>query len=144
MKRTVELSNYSTGEGACRCGCGLQMRDELVLALQAFNAILARVYGAPIRHTDISGARCLKHNATLVDAKGNRISSDTSQHVQGIAVDGHWEYLHLKKWRRIDPTDVAMAAVKSGLFGGVGYVRYMREGSNIIHLDLRAGPAVTW
>jgi hypothetical protein len=140
-KRRVTLNNYRDNEGACQCGCGLQMTDDMVLSLQAFNGILARLYGAPIRHVDISGARCLKHNATLVDANGNRISSDTSQHCAGIAADGHWQYQHHGKWQNIDPTDVAMAAVKSGLFGGVGYVRYMREGSNIVHLDLRPGPS---
>lgn len=137
-KRRVTLDNYSDGEGQCKCGCGLQLTDDLVLALQAFNSVLARLYGAAVRHIITSGARCLRHNQTL----GN--SSDTSRHINGTACDGHWEYQHRVVWHRIEPADVAMAAVRSGLFGGVGYLRYMREGTNIVHLDLRPGPAVTW
>jgi len=137
-RRSVELPNYSTGEGACRCGCGLQMRDELVLALQSFVRVLERAWGAKVRHVITSGARCSAHNGTVPK------SSPTSQHTTGNAADGHFEYCHNGGWHRIDSSDVAAAAVKSGLWGGVGHLQYAREGTYIVHLDLRAGPAVTW
>lgn len=137
-KRTIELMNYSDGEGDCKCGCGLPISAEMVLCLQAFNAVLSRIYGAPIRHDITSGARCLKHNSQTPGA------SPSSKHIHGDACDGHWSYKHRGKWVRIESSDVAMAAVKSGLFGGVGYLRYQREGTNIVHLDIRPGPTVTW
>lgn len=137
-KRRITLNNYRDGEGSCKCGCGLQLTDDMALTLQAFNAVLARAWGAPIRHIITSGARCLAHNRTL----GN--SSDTSRHINGTACDGHWEYQHNGAWHRIDSSDVALSAVRSGLWGGVGHLRYAREGSFIVHLDLRPGPAVTW
>jgi hypothetical protein len=84
----------------------------------------------------------LKHNASLVDAKGNRISSDSSRHVGGHAADGHWEYWDGKDWTRIDSRDVAALAQKSGLFGGVGWIRYIHEGTRIVHLDERESRAV--
>lgn len=137
QRRTVVLQNYAIDEGACKCGCGMQLQDELLLVQQAFNAVLSRAYGAPIRHVLTSGARCAKHNAEVG-------GESDSQHVGGGATDGYWEYKHRGKWIRMEPQDVAAAAVKSGLFGGVGYRRYLKAGTNIVHLDIRPGPAVVW
>lgn len=144
MKRSIEMPNYSQGEGMCPDGCGEGLTDDLILRQQALVMILSRAYGSPVRHIMSSGARCLKHNRTLVDAKGKRISSDTSRHIGGGASDGVFEYFHGGKWHRIDNADVAAAAVKSGLFGGVGYRDYARKGIDLVHLDNRPGPCVTW
>lgn len=136
--RLVPTPNYGTHEGLCPCGCGLGMADELVICLQAFNSVLRRAWGVPIRHILTSGARCAAHNAKTPKA------SPTSQHVHGLAVDGFYEMQRSGRWERIDNADVAMAAVKSGIFGGVGYREYARDGRNIVHLDIRQGPCLTW
>lgn len=138
MKRGILLKNYGIDEGKCACGCGQSLQDDTVLALQAFISVLERVYGASVRHLITSGARCARHNAATPGA------SPDSQHVGGGAADGYFEYLHRAVWKRIEPSDVASLAVKSGLFGGVGYLRYAREGSHIVHLDTRPGPTKTW
>lgn len=138
MKRTIVCENYSSTEGRCRCGCGEDLRDDLILALQAFCGILRRYYAAPVRHLITSGSRCTKHNMTTPGA------SKDSQHINGAAADGYFEIMNRGKWQRLEPQELAMIAIKSGLFGGVGYQRYMRDGSGIIHLDVREGATTTW
>lgn len=139
--RIIGLSNYAEKEGDCECGCGLKMTDDLVLALQAFNAILSRVYGCPVRHLVTSGARCAKRNAATPN------SSPFSQHVLGLAADGYWEKKNThpanNPYSQCLTENVAAEALRSGLFGGVGWKMY--EGtSGIIHLDIRPGACVAW
>ena len=138
-KRQVECPNYSTTEGNCKCGCGMTMTGEIVLALQAFVRSLERMLGAQVRHLITSGARCKARNdATPGAAKDSR-------HTHGDAVDGYFEHSddNGKHWHRMDSRDVALVAVKTGLFGGVGWMRYSRS-SGIVHLDTRPGKTVTW
>jgi len=137
MKRQIAMKNYSIGEGACKCGCGAQLEDSIVLASQAFISVLERIYGVPVRHVISSGARCKKHNAAVG-------GSDESQHINRIAIDGIFQAYIEGKWRQIENADIGAHARKSGLFGGIGYVEYRRKGKNLVHLDTRPGQPVIW
>lgn len=136
-RRCVPLANYGVTEGSCACGCGARMQDDIVLALQAFITILHRTYGAPIRHLVTSGARCKAHN---IEVGG----SPTSQHLEGKACDGVFQQRLESHWLPLDILDVGQLARKSGLFGGVGYLEYLRHGKHFIHLDVRPGSTVVW
>jgi hypothetical protein len=93
----------------------------------------------------MTGARCLAHNATLKDANGNRLSADTSTHVGGHGSDGYFDReIAPGKWEPISSQDVALAAIKSGLFGGVGYLLYLKGPTKHVHLDERSGPTKIW
>lgn len=136
-RRCVQLANYSVTEGSCSCGCGARMGEDIVLALQAFISILRRTYGAPVRHLVTSGARCKAHNAEVG-------GSPTSQHLEGKACDGVFQWHSGATWIPIDIIDLGTLARKSGLFGGVGYIEYERGGHHFIHLDVRPGSTVFW
>ena len=137
QRRYVGMPNYSIAEGQCSCGCGARMQDDIVLALQGFITILKRTYGAPIRHLVTSGARCKAHNAEVG-------GSPTSQHLDGKACDGVFQQRLEGHWLPLDLIDVGQLARKSGLFGGVGYLEYIRHGKHFIHLDVRGGSTVVW
>ncbi len=137
MKRMVTLKNYSIDEGACPCGCGARMGDEIALALQAFITILERTYGAPVRHIVTSGRRCRDHNEKVG-------GSPSSQHLEGKAADGVFQWKTSVGWSTIDFLDLGALARKSGLFGGIGYLEYQRTGQKFIHLDVRPGHTVVW
>lgn len=137
MKRTIELKNYGATEGACECGCGKQMGSEIALALQAFITILERVYAAPVRHIVTSGARCKEHNEEVG-------GSPSSQHIEGRAADGVFQWKSPAGWMTCDFLDLGAIARKSGLFGGIGYLEYQRLGQLFIHLDVRPGQTVVW
>jgi uncharacterized protein YcbK (DUF882 family) len=137
QRRYVGMSNYSITEGSCSCGCGSRMQDDIVLALQAFVTILHRTYGAPIRHLITSGARCKQHNAEVG-------GSPTSQHLEGKACDGVFQQKLENHWLPLDILDVGQLARKSGLFGGIGYLEYLRHGKHFIHLDVRGGSTIVW
>lgn len=136
-KRSVILANYSIDEGVCLCGCGMRMGDDIALALQAFVSVLQRTYGAKVRHLITSGARCKAHNERVG-------GSPTSQHLVGRACDGVFQWHSGAVWLPIDIIDLGQLARKSGLFGGVGYLEYERNGKHFIHLDVRPGAPVFW
>ena len=139
MKRLAECRNYSRDELRCRCGCGLDVTDSFVIALQAFIAILERKLMTKVRHVVSGGARCKKHN----DEEGGK---PDSRHVHQDAVDGTYDKLVGEKWEQIPNAVIAAEARRSGLFGGVGYKQYADAGENLVHLDGRPGrwPAATW
>lgn len=142
-RRKAELPNYSTNEGRCACGCGFKPTDACMVAHQAFHDILERKIGAKIRHIISGGARCRKHNESLI-ARGIKAAKD-SQHLYGKALDGIWETrLGSGTWIQIDNEVIAFNAVSSGLFNGVGHVYYKDHGQNLVHLDIRDGPKEVW
>lgn len=128
MKRKVMLANYSDGEGQCKCGCGLQLKDDILLRLQAFIYRLENLYQCHIRHVINSGMRCEAHNKKVG-------GSQTSQHLSGKAADGNFEMETGNDiWVKIPVADIAAQAIQSRLFTGVGYSLYKGE---FIHLDCR-------
>lgn len=139
MKRIAECRNYSRDELRCRCGCGLDVTDELAIAMQAFVALLERKLARRVRHIVTSGARCERHN----DQVGGE---SNSKHILGHAVDGVFEQqLDGSTWERIPNSAIAAEARRCGLFGGVGFKLYADQGRDLVHLDVRPGwPAATW
>lgn len=140
-RRIVPLVNYSEHEGECKCGCGLPISDEAAICLQAFIYVLERHYGCRVRHVtkegEIYGSRCPKHNA---DEKGAK----DSRHIHADAADGYFERLYNGKWAQIPNSEIFTLAKQSGLFGGIGYMKYVKAKKNLVHLDTRPGPLVTW
>lgn len=137
-KRTVRLANYSITEGLCRCGCGFGPTERCLIAHQAFHDALERKFGRKIRHLITGPARCKAHNEALIKS-GEKAAKD-SRHVYGEALDGRW-YIEIGpgKWEQIDYEIIAQEAIKSGLFGGVGYKTYAAAKKNLVHLDVRMG-----
>lgn len=135
--RLVPCPAFEPGAGACKCGCGMQLTDDVVLAVQAFLLALERTYAQPIRFLLTSGARCPKRNAATPG------SSTTSRHMQGDAVDGWIETNTGLVWKRLPSSVLAALAGKSQLFGGIGHDQYAKT-SGIIHLDARPGKPVFW
>jgi uncharacterized protein YcbK (DUF882 family) len=83
--------HFSRWEFACPDGCGFDTVDvEQIMILEA----VWKHFGHRIHI--ISGCRCLTYNRSLVDKGGNRISKDTSQHVQGKASDFRVESVQAK------------------------------------------------
>ena len=136
-RRTVALPNYSEFEGDCRCGCGMAQDNDAMIIFQAFVFMLQRKYGCKVVHEETSGARCQKHNA----AEGG--ASD-SRHLHKDAFDSRFYKNIGGKRIRIPNREIAAAAIASGLFGGVGYMKYEKTGEDIVHLDCRPGALVQW
>lgn len=131
--RTVTLPNFTReDELKCKCGCGMDVQPALLIALQAFIFFLSRVFQCPVRLIPSSGARCQSRN----DATEGH--AQFSYHLKALAVDGVFQ-MQTKEgsWRQIDNSDVGALANKSGLFTGIGYMRYKAEGKNLVHLDIR-------
>ena len=129
--RIVSLKNFSANEGDCRCGCGMKLADGILVRTQSFIFMLSRIYRCPVRILLTSGARCWKRNeATPGHAK-------YSLHLEGRAIDCIFQMYRDGKWTQIPNEDVAALARRSGLFGGVGYMKYAQQGDNLIHLDDR-------
>ena len=133
-RRFVPLENFSDTEGRCQCGCGGAVGDEIMLRLQAFIRTLALVADPPIKCRVNSGFRCAKHNAAVGGAADSR-------HLHGDAVD---VVFFRADGSQIDNADVAVMARKSGLFTGIGYMQYAKQGKNLVHLDCRPGALVIW
>lgn len=68
------MNYFQPKETRCKCGCGLDITAEMLVRLNDIRA----VWGKPLVIT--SGARCVKHNATIGGAKA-------SKHISGTAVD---------------------------------------------------------
>ena len=141
ISRVVALKNFSANEGDCRCGCGMKVADGILIRMQSFIFMLSRIYRKPVRVMISSGARCWKRNeATPGSAK-------YSLHLEGRAVDCIFQIQKNGEWEQIPNEDVAALARRSGLFGGVGYIKYASQGQNLIHLDDREtedGTVVYW
>lgn len=135
-RRQVQLENYSQNEGDCTCGCGMKLDGRFMIRLQAFIYRLENLYGCEVRHRITSGARCKsKNDATEGSAR-------FSQHLNGLATDGHFDRMVSGKWREIPVLDIADQAIQSRLFTGIGWRKYE---SDFIHLDARPGSnIVTW
>ena len=127
--------NYSEKEGNCKCGCGAELSPRLLIANQAFIFILERKFKAKVRHIITSGSRCPEHN----EKEGG---SPTSQHIDNLATDGIFQENSSGPWKQISNDLVARIAIKSGLFGGVGWQLYKDQNKNLIHLDIRPGDRV--
>ena len=74
MTMAQGTKNFKVSEFACKCGCGNEVKQELIDMLQ----IIRDRAGIPIRVN--SGYRCPKHNAAVGGVKG-------SYHTQGLAAD---------------------------------------------------------
>ena len=135
-KRLVMLENYGKTEGACQCGCGMNLDGRFLVRLQAFVYRLENLYGSDIRHRITSGARCKSRNDAIPG------SAKYSQHLDGLAADGHFDRFVSGKWCHVPEADIAHNAIESRLFTGVGWKKY---DSQFIHLDARPGQTIiTW
>jgi uncharacterized protein YcbK (DUF882 family) len=133
MNRQIELPNFlNPDETKCKDGCGLDVGFEILIRIQAFIFILARKFNGSVSCQVNSGARCLKHNR-------DEGSADTSQHLKLTAIDCIFFLKKNGKRTQIDNIQVATTAVESKLFTGVGYLRYVKSGDNLVHLDCRTG-----
>ena len=144
----VELENFHSTELDCNCGCGKKTSQKLALRLQAFIYQLEAHFKTSIKCIVHSGARCKKNHASL------KTENDTSYHMgltrydegPGAAVDCHFEMLvpskkGLPKWVVINKNTIAELAIKSNLFGGIGWKSYPKNWV-MIHFDL--GGCRTW
>jgi uncharacterized protein YcbK (DUF882 family) len=112
-----DLNNYfSRSEFACKCGCGYDTVDALLL--EALREIRIK-FMEPVHVS--SAARCKKHNENVGGGK-------ESQHLLGRAAD--------IQVRDVDPADVADYAEDLGLSVG----RY----DTFTHVDTRSGPPARW
>lgn len=112
-----DLNQYfSRSEFACKCGCGYDTVDALLL--EALREIRI-AFGEPVHVT--SAARCENHNANV----GGGLKS---QHLLGRAAD--------IQVRDTEPDDVADYAEALGLSVG----RY----DTFTHVDTRSGPPARW
>jgi hypothetical protein len=119
------------------------LTDRMVLFLQALVFALARELGGDIRCHITGPARCPAHNKT----EGGVGDSD---HIGGNGADVWFS----RDGKRIHPRDVGPIAIRTGLFGAVGYVKYQkpwkdangksRPATYHIHLGDRPGPTVTF
>ena len=109
--------NFSRGEFACKCGCGFDTVDAVLL--RWLEQIRAN-FGKPVTVT--SGCRCATYNKRVG-------GSPNSQHVTGRAAD--------IKVAGESPEDVATYAEMIGC-QGVG--RY----STWVHIDSRSGAPARW
>jgi hypothetical protein len=141
-RRMVRCKNFSPSEGRCKCGCGLESGDDIILRVQAFILMLERIHDAPVQFRITGPARCKQHNA---DENGARDSRHLPKPEDGCgdALDGtFWTKPAGKSWQLLDCRKVAAEAVTSCLFGGVGVRKYKYTR---IHLDGRPGlPVVEW
>jgi len=148
-RRQVDLPNFSNSEGACPCGCHELPGDEVMICAQALVFALSRKLGKRVQCRLSCGARCHKHDADVqaIEAAAGRETSTDSQHPKLAAVDcTFWAQDECGAWHQIDNTTVALLAISSGLFGGVGYLRYLKNRVNLVHLDVRhaGGTVATW
>lgn len=135
--RLVELKNVLDNEGYCSCGCGKGCTPELLVTLQAFVYVLERKYGLKTR-VFWSGARCQKKNDATKGA------AQYSLHLTGEAADCRFEQYDGARWEKIPSVQVAALAISSGLWGGVGYKKYLPKPGHV-HLDVRSGKnPVVW
>lgn len=136
-RRMIPLKNYSESEGACRCGCGAIVADDLMIRLQAFVFLLERETGCSVKHQTTSGSRCRADNARVGGASDSR-------HLHNDAMDGTFHEFRGGQWRQIPNREVAHLAIRCGLFTGVGFLKYEKTGENCVHLDCRPGQLVQW
>ena len=108
--------HFFRSEFACKCGCGYDTVDALLLeALESVRLF----FGEPI--TVNSGCRCPEYNSEIGGA-------EKSQHKKGRAAD-----IVVKS---VAPAEVADYAESLGLSVG----RYR----SFTHVDSRSGPAARW
>ena len=72
--KATDTKNFKVAEFACKCGCGNEVKQDLVDMCQ----IIRDEAGIPIRVN--SGYRCPTHNARVGGVKD-------SQHILGVAAD---------------------------------------------------------
>jgi hypothetical protein len=147
-RRQAYLANFRNDEGACQCGCKMLPNDEIMIAAQAFCAILSRKLGKQIQCRISSGARCKSRDAEIqaAVARAGGTPSTDSQHVHGTAIDCTFWAQDRGAWQQIENAVVSLTATNSGLFGGVGHKYYVQHGLNLVHLDVRhaGGTIATW
>lgn len=104
--------HFTDTELACRCGCGMLPKQELLDALEAARLI----YGRPIHIA--SGARCEEHNRDVGGAPD-------SAHTRGTAVDPSATNINLG--------ELITAFFAAGFYGfGMG----MKGGKRMLHFDV--------
>lgn len=104
------MTYFKPVETRCKCGCGMDIRPEL---LDQLNWLRSQV-GVPL--TVHSGARCLKRNAQVRGARN-------SLHLRGLAADLGWPPDPSKRW--------LLVSKASERFSGLGFY------DTFIHVDLR-------
>ena len=155
----LRLRNILIVEAFCRCGCLLRPSDMILVSAQALAYRIERKLGYPVLLEISSMARCPKHNA---DEGGVPDSRHTVKETpEGIVEDGRPDAIDFRvkifkngAWEYLDSSFVAEEAIHSGLFGGVGHVRYLRswtdkagkvhDASLIVHADCRPGRLTIW
>lgn len=143
VRRFVELSNFSSTEGECSCGCHKRIADELMIRNQAFVYILSAKFGCLIRCRITGGARCLKKQKAVYDGKGitpTPTSYHTGKNRDGVgdsyAYDAEYDKYENNQWVTIPREVVAYVAKESKLFGGVIHKLYVGDSSDFVHFDL--------
>lgn len=117
MPRFERISpHFDRGEFACRCGCGFDTVDTVLL--EVLEAV-RQYFGQPVNVT--SGCRCPAHNATVGGAAN-------SQHLLGRAAD-----IVVKGTL---PAEV-VRFLRAAYPGRLGIGRY----SNFVHVDSRNSSA---
>ena len=134
--RKITLKNFQNpDEFKCRCGCGKNIKDDFLVSLQAFVFYLARIYATEIKVQVNCGSRCAKHNAEVG-------GEPDSQHLNDCAADLVFFQKIKDEWVQISNDDIAQLAIKTGLFTGIGWMQYKKQGKNLVHLDKRDGQHV--
>lgn len=108
-------SHFTSKELNCKCGCGLTVKDVLLLMLE----MLRILCGFPLIIT--SGARCESYNTENGGA-------NSSRHILGEAVDIAFSNPYQRAC-------IVFNAVVVG-FNGIG-ISINEDGSGFIHLDIR-------
>jgi uncharacterized protein YcbK (DUF882 family) len=136
MRSLAELENFHPREWLCRCGCAKDTKDKLKLLVQAFIYILRRIYGQPIQCIISGPARCAKRNTDVKGATDSFHMGVNGRDVgKGAALDCVFRRFQSNVWTTIPKKDVAQHAIKSRLFGGVGWKGYPTA-FTFVHLDL--------
>jgi len=73
MNKVIE-THFTNEELDCKCGCGLSVRDDFLILLEALRAMV----GLPLPIS--SGARCDEYNKKIGGVENSR-------HIFGVAVD---------------------------------------------------------
>ena len=140
-RQIVPLRNFNPNEFLCKCGrCNKSTDPELMVRLQAFLYIVEAEHNAPVRCFITSPARCEEHNARIYGGEFRQsyhmgINRGLKPDTHGAAVDVIIEVLIADKWLRIEKERAAELAIKSNLFGGVGWQIYGTQ-SRFLHLDM--------
>lgn len=142
-RRTVKLPNFHFKEGDCKCGmCGKPVAEDVMISLQAFIFQLERFFKTKIRCRITSGGRCEKHQRVAYKILDTNKPTPGSYHMgqsrsdvgqPSKAVDTEFEQLVNGEWEKIAKADIALLAIGSGLFNGVGHKAY--SGEYMVHLD---------